>query len=411
MNKNFTSVNSISLALIILFFLFVMPENYCYSQLANTEHKIRTIVIDPGHGGKDPGAVGKHSKEKDIALAISLKAGKYISDNLPDVKVLFTRTTDVFPALHERAKIANDNNADLFISVHVNSNPKSSPYGTSSHVLGLHRMEENFDVAKRENSVILLEDDYETRYENFDPTSPESYIMFSLMQDVYFDQSIQFGQMVQDQFRDRAKRYDRGVRQQGLLVLAQTSMPGVLIETGFISNPKEEKYLMSDQGQDYLASAIFRAFRDYKNYIEGSVQNPVSAEVKIENPKTTHLPTTSEEVQKESELNVSESSVDKQNKTIDTQKNTTYISDILFKVQILYSEKQIELSDSVFNDFNDVQEITIDGKYKYVVGSKKEYAEAVEYSKWGKKSSPGCFYCCSFRRKDYTFVSGFRFKV
>ncbi len=382
-----------------------------FAQISEVDNKIHTIVIDAGHGGKDSGALGKNSQEKNIALSISLKVGKYIEEKMPDVKVIYTRTTDVFVPLHERAQIANDNDADLFVSIHVNSNDKSAPYGTSSHVLGLHRMEENFEVAKKENSVILMEEDYQTRYENFDPNSPESYIMFSLMQNVYFDQSLYFSQKVQDQFRERAQRKDRGVKQQGLLVLAQTSMPGVLIETGFISNPAEEKYLMSDSGQDYIASAIFRAFREYKEHIEGgsnslatyhsitessdntdstdtgSASNDNKTESKTETPVVSQESTTvntEEKVTSETPKATSENSQEK--KEIQSSNNP-----IIYKVQILYSEKPVKLNDDTFKDFNDVQEIEYDGKYKYVVGNKSDYQEAIEYSKWVKSRHPDAF--------------------
>ena len=229
---------------------------------------IHTVVIDAGHGGKDSGAVGKNAQEKHITLAIALKVGRYIEENLKDVKVVYTRKTDEYIELWKRAEIANKAGADLFLSIHVNAHFRTSARGTLTLVLGQHRADENFDVAVRENSVILLEDDYETRYEGFDPKSSESYIMFSLMQKTYFKQSIEFGDYVQDQFRERAQRKDLGVREQGIYVLAQTSMPGVLVETGFISNPEEEIFLMSDYGQDIIASAIFRGFRDYKEEID-----------------------------------------------------------------------------------------------------------------------------------------------
>ncbi len=401
MQKNFNGINQMRLKVVIGFiFLHQFFGLNSFAQIAEVDNKIHTIVIDAGHGGKDSGAIGAHSMEKNIALSICLKLGKYIEEKIPDVKVIYTRTTDVFVPLHERAQIANDNNADLFISIHVNSNDRSAPYGTSSHVLGLHRMEENFEVAKKENSVILMEEDYQTRYENFDPNSPESYIMFSLMQNVYFDQSLYFSQKVQDQFRDRAHRKDRGVKQQGLLVLAQTSMPGILIETGFISNPTEEKYLMSDSGQDYLASAIFRAFRDYKEHIECGSQllapvyketlEPTVEEPKIDVPKTDEhalvneltASTTDEETETE-KAPIEPVQVIKTPKLSD--------SPVTYKVQILYSENPIGLNDDTFKDFNDVQEIEYDGKYKYVVGNKRDYQEAVEYSKWVKSRHPDAF--------------------
>src|SRR4030042_5756959 len=215
-------------------------------------YKFKTVVIDAGHGGKDPGSVGKTGTEKEVVLAIALKLGQYIEARLPDVKVVYTRKTDEFIPLHQRADIANSHKADLYISIHANGNVSNLVTGTETLVLGLHRAEENFEVAKKENSVILLEDDYTTHYEGFDPNSPESYMIFSLMQNLYFEQSIKFADYVQNQFKDRVSRKDRGVKQQGLLVLARTSMPGVLIETGFMTNPDEEKFLLTEQGQDFI---------------------------------------------------------------------------------------------------------------------------------------------------------------
>ncbi|MBE0679283.1 MAG: N-acetylmuramoyl-L-alanine amidase, partial [Bacteroidales bacterium] len=226
------------------------------------------VVIDAGHGGKDPGAVGAISKEKDINLAVALKAGKYISDNLRDVKVIYTRIDDTFPGLAERAEVANRHKADVFISIHSNAISDKRFTGAETYVLGQTMDDANLQVAMKENSVITFEKDYKTKYEGFDPNSAESYIIFSLMQNTYLKQSTEFATMIQNQFRDRVGRKDRGVRQAGFVVLWRTTMPSVLVELGFISNPDEEKYLNSSQGQDYLASAIFRAFRDYKQTID-----------------------------------------------------------------------------------------------------------------------------------------------
>lgn len=193
----------------MLFMLLLSP---LYGQHAL---KLKTVVIDPGHGGKDPGAVGKLAKEKDVVLAISLKLGNYIEKYLPDVKVIYTRKTDVFVPLNERAEIANANNADLFLSIHANYIANPRIYGTETFVLGLHRSEEHLEVAKKENSVIVMEEDYTTKYEGFDPNVPESYIIFELMQNVYLDQSIQVASLVQNQFHQRVGRKDRGVKQAG----------------------------------------------------------------------------------------------------------------------------------------------------------------------------------------------------
>ncbi len=226
------------------------------------------VVIDAGHGGKDPGAVGATSREKNINLAVALKAGKYISENMKDVKVIYTRKDDTFIGLAERAEVANRNKADIFISIHSNAISDKRFTGAETYVLGQSMDDANLQVAMKENSVITFEQDYQTKYEGYDPNSVESFIIFSLMQNTYLKQSTEFATMIQNQFRDRVGRKDRGVRQAGFVVLWRTTMPSVLIELGFISNPDEEKYLNSSNGQDYLASAIFRAFRDYRQTID-----------------------------------------------------------------------------------------------------------------------------------------------
>jgi len=232
-------------------------------------YEVRKIVIDAGHGGKDSGTSGEFSLEKDIALKIALETGQIINEYLPEVEIIYTRKDDSFPTLYERAELANKNNADLFISIHCNSAPYSSKvYGTETYVMGLHKNEENFEVAKRENSVIGLEDNAFENYEGFDPNSPESYILFSLYQNAYLDNSLQLAQNVEDQFKNRVGRRSRGVKSAGFLVLWKTSMPSILIETGFLSNKKEERELNDKLQQTYIASGIYRAFRDYKNELE-----------------------------------------------------------------------------------------------------------------------------------------------
>jgi N-acetylmuramoyl-L-alanine amidase len=230
--------------------------------------KVRTVVIDAGHGGKDPGTLGKITREKDVVLKIALKTGKYIEANLPEVNVLYTRKTDKYVDFQARADVANKNKADLFISVHANSIVGANAYGTETFVMGLHKDNSNFEVAKRENSVILMDENYKEKYEGFDPNSPESYILFSLNQSAYQENSLKFAQKVEDQFKNRVGRSSRGVKQAGFLVLWMTTTPSVLIETGFLSNSKEEAFLASENGQDLIASGIYRAFKDYKTEIE-----------------------------------------------------------------------------------------------------------------------------------------------
>lgn len=236
----------------------------CFPQ-SQAPQKMWTVVIDAGHGGKDPGALGSISKEKNINLAIALKAGEYIKQNVKNARVLYTRNNDVFVEVKERAEFANKNKADLFISIHANWASSKSVKGAETYVMGVAKDQENLEVAMKENEVILLEDDYSTKYEGFDPKSPESYIMFALMQNIFIEQSTELASKIQNQFRDRAGRVDRGVRQAGFWVLYMTTMPSVLIETGYMTNPEEEKYLVSREGQEYIASAIYRACRDYIN--------------------------------------------------------------------------------------------------------------------------------------------------
>jgi N-acetylmuramoyl-L-alanine amidase len=207
-------------------------------------------------------------KEKDVALNIALKVGNYIEKNIPGVKVIYTRKDDRYLALDERADIANKNKADLFICIHANANPNTKAFGTETFVMGLHKDEGNLAIAQRENSVILMDENYEERYEGFNPNSPESYILFTLIQSAYQESSLKFAQKVEGQFKDRAGRLSRGVKQAGFVVLWRTTMPSVLIETGFLTNSTEEKFLAGDEGQELIASGIYRAFKEYKNEVE-----------------------------------------------------------------------------------------------------------------------------------------------
>ncbi len=232
------------------------------------ENTVDVVVIDAGHGGKDPGTHGKIIKEKDVALKIALKVGAYIEKNIPDVKVVYTRKKDIYLGLDERAEIANKAKADLFICIHANAVSREEIYGTETYVMGLHKSEGNLEVAKRENSVILLDNNYQERYEGFDPESPESNILFSLTQSAYQESSLRFAEKVESQFKNRVGRKSHGVKQAGFWVLWRTSMPSVLIEVGFLTNKKEEWFLSETQGQELIASGIYRAFKEYKAQVE-----------------------------------------------------------------------------------------------------------------------------------------------
>lgn len=232
-------------------------------------YQIKKVVIDAGHGGHDPGTSGVISSEKNIALKIALKLGEYIEDRLPGVDVLYTRDDDTFVELHGRAYLANKNGADLFISIHCNAFPPNpNVQGTETYVMGLSKAARNLEVAKKENSVIYLEENYEQKYQGFDPNSPESLILLALEQTAYQENSLKLAANIESQFKNRAGRKSRGVKMAPFWVLWDTSMPSVLVETGYLSNKKEEKDLNDPLLQDYIASAIFRAFRDYKEEID-----------------------------------------------------------------------------------------------------------------------------------------------
>ncbi|ACT94840.1 N-acetylmuramoyl-L-alanine amidase family protein [Dyadobacter fermentans] len=227
--------------------------------------KVSTVVIDAGHGGKDPGTRGRHTKEKDVALKVALELGRKIKEETPDVKVLYTRSTDVFIELGERSAFANRNNADLFISIHCNATPRSRTVrGTETFVMGLHKTEGNLEVAKRENSVILQETNYKQKYKGFDPDSPLAHIMLANYQSAFISSSLRFADLIERKFQSISERDSRGVKQAGFLVLWRCAMPSVLIETGFLSSPDEEDYLSSDEGQEEVAKCIHSAFMAYK---------------------------------------------------------------------------------------------------------------------------------------------------
>lgn len=346
-------------------------QNLVLSAKDDPAEKLDVVVIDAGHGGHDPGSLGSKVKEKDIALGIALKLGRYIEQNLPDVKVIYTRKTDVFVELHERADIANRNNADLFISIHANWWFDSKPYGTETFIMGISHDERNLKVAMKENSVITLEEDYETNYEGFDPNSAESYIMFNLMQKTYTAQSAAFAEQVQDQFRERARRNDRGVKQERLLVLWQTGMPSVLIETGFITNANEERYLMSNQGQDYLASAIYRAFKNYKANIES---NSAAAGISV----IKDLP--------DMEANRPETVM-----TNATDPDLPDKDEAFYMIQVLTTTKMRPLDDLSFADYGYVAEFKANNLYKYAVGKSSSLEQISDMVPRVRENFPGAF--------------------
>jgi N-acetylmuramoyl-L-alanine amidase len=324
--------------------------------------QVRTVVIDAGHGGKDPGCHGNFAHEKDICLAISLKLGKLIEEHFSDVKVIYTRKTDVFVELHNRAKIANDNDADLFICIHVNAGGDGKAYGSETYVMGLHRSETNLSVAKRENSVIEYEEDYKKQYEGFDPNSAEGSIIFSLYQNRYLNQSLSFAAKVQDKFRQYAGRHDRGVRQAGFLVLVYTTMPAVLIETGFATHPDEEKFLADKNGQTIMAESIFQGFIDYKKEIE---RDGYKGMVKEFRP-------TDKDAYKPSKDEVKQDPP-KENGVVEPVNGS---GDVVFRVQFMTSSSLISTDSDKFRGIEVVSVQQQDGIYKYMAGNEKDFNKA-----------------------------------
>ena len=349
------------------------------------------VVIDAGHGGHDSGAVGKTAKEKNINLKVALKLGKLIEGKCNDVKVIYTRKTDVFVNLNRRAEIANEAKADLFISVHTNALANNhTARGASTWTLGLARSSANLDVAKRENAVILYEDDYKTRYAGFDPNSSESYIIFEFMQDQFMSQSVHFASMIQQQFKSNSKRVDSGVHQAGFLVLRATSMPSVLVELGFISTPAEEKYLASEEGSSSMANSIFNAFLAYKTEQqarEASVNNTPASKVIADDeevkpianvkptPKASAEKTEStKNIQQKSTASKSESSKATSTKQPATTKIGGNKTDApVFKIQFLTASAKLSSNDKRLKGLQSVDYYVENGTYKYTYGASTDY--------------------------------------
>lgn len=329
-------------SLILLFIsLFILGFiDISYAQRKQTF----TVVIDPGHGGKDPGALGSISKEKDIVLSVAKKLGDKINSNHSDVKVVYTRNTDKFVPLDERPRIANKNNAQLFISIHCNALDKRrvSPQGVETYILGLHRSQDNLEVAKRENSVIVYEENYETKYQGFDPREPESYIIFEFMSNKFLEQSLNFASLTQHELINGAKRTNRNVRQAGFLVLRETGMPSVLIELGYITNREEERYMNSQQGQASLVNSIYNAFTKYKTQYDkmnGYAATPSSTDTYISN-----------------------------NANISTE-SLADNSSIEYKIQFLTAPRIYKSNATVFKGLKNVEYYKDGNTYKYTYGS------------------------------------------
>lgn len=360
-----------------------------------------TLVIDPGHGGRDSGAPGAFSVEKNINLNVALAFGRYVEQNCPDVRVVYTRKTDVFIPLYERANIANNCKADLFISVHTNAlKGAHTARGFETYTLGdgrSHAKETNLEVAKRENSVIFLEKDYKQHYVGFDPNSPESNIVFELIQDKNLSKSIDFAKMLQKHVCRDANRQNKGVHQQNLAVLRLTSMPACLIELGYISTPDEERFLNNKQSIDIMGRAIYNAFAEYKNKYDRGITVPYktmsqplqeSSTENTEKPKTTEtVETPTQESATPQHLNTTtpqHHNTPQQNVAVDDNKP-------VFKIQILVSRNKFKANDKVFKGITDVDFYEENGMYKYTCGASNNYNNVYQRRKEVVADFPGAF--------------------
>ncbi|MFN0032777.1 MAG: N-acetylmuramoyl-L-alanine amidase [Flavobacteriales bacterium] len=346
----------------------------------STEQKM-VVVLDAGHGGSDPGNLGTgryDATEKDVALDVTLKVGEYITQNYPDVTVIYTRKGDTFPSLAKRVETANTANADLFISIHCNAAENRSASGVETFVMGLHKSEESLSNAMKENNSIFLEKDHEKNYDGFDPKSPDTYIILSMRENLFLDKSITLAKSVQDQFRTRVGRKDRGVKQAGFYVISFTNMPSILVELGFLSNSEEEDFLNSDDGKTYLASAIYRAFKEFK---DGGTTKPeeagMTAKTEEKKPETEEKPVVTEI---------------KQNTKVDTSNPAALIKSstsqgivwqeinkgVKYQVQIHTSPKKVEANAAELKNLERTTEYKQNGVYKYLAGCTATYKEAKE---------------------------------
>ena len=383
---------------------------FCLFALASVSAKDKfTVVIDPGHGGKDVGAVGAISNEKSINLNIALALGNLIERNLSDVRVIYTRKTDVFISLKGRAEIANRAKADLFISVHTNSVPptKTPPQGFQVYTLGMHRAKDNLDVAMRENSVISLEKGYEKTYQGFDPNSSESYIMFEILQSANMEKSVELARLIQRSVCSKVNRNDKGVHQAGFLVLRETSMPSCLIELGFITSNEEEQFLNSSRGIDLMARGIYEAFVEYKNIYDGKVTIPYRPSTKNQLPienvlgrLSNNTKTPAEQVEMPKRIKVVTQPRTTQTPTVKHQRNReerhTSLDEAsasipLFKIQIFAINRELSLDSELFKGYKNIS-FEVDGSlHKYMIGANEDYYEILRLKEELKQEFPEAF--------------------
>lgn len=361
MKVKFAIKTGLRIPLSLLFFaltaIFDFNNSFANPDIASN-YMVRTIVLDAGHGGKDPGCHGHQYQEKHVALAIVKELGKQIKEQYPDIHIIYTRDQDVFIPLHERAAIANRNRADLFISVHCNYIAKrNKAIGTETYVMGLHRAKENLDVAKRENASIFLEDDYEAHYDGYDPNSPEGHIILSMYQNAYLDQSILLAHHIEENFQNELNRKSRGVKQAGFLVLRKTTMPSVLVETGFLSTDEEEAFLGDPEKQKLMAGSILNAISTYKQETE-SLYQPIADQT----PAT------------EKVVNVATKPL------------------VSFRIQVVAASKKIPKNEAIWRQIPDLESIREANFYKYLAGDFATLDEAKAYrKKIAEKGFDGAF--------------------
>lgn len=355
--------------LFYFFLLFaVILTSYSFNIFTSNVEKPFIVVLDAGHGGHDPGNLGNGYKEKDIALNIVLEVGK-ILEKQDNFKVIYTRKTDVFIKLHERAPIANKADADLFVSIHCDAFTNNA-YGAGTFVLGLHRSQANFEVAKRENEVIFLEDDYQENYEGFDPNSPESLIGMTLMQEEYLDQSILLASLIQNNFTNNLKRKDRSVKQAGFMVLYKSYMPSILVETGFLTNKKEGAYLNSLKGQKEMANEIAKGIITYKKSLSSVTDNPQNSIIKKEE-------------------------IDETIKIVEKH----IFKDYTFKVQLAASSTKLSLEPYNFNGLKGVSRKKEGKLYKYYYGATSDYNKIQLMKKFAKEKGYESCYIVVFKEE------------
>ena len=356
---------------LVLFFVLSLFFSNPFESFSQNDKFI--VVIDAGHGGKDPGGVANGYREKDVALNVSLLLGKLLSNT--EVKVVYTRKTDVFIGLWKRGKIANNAKADLFVSIHCNTVNNSKPYGTETFVLGLHANKQNLEIAKKENAVILLEDDYKERYKGFDPNSEESVLGLTLLQEENLDKSFSLAAEIQQNFSQNLKRKNRGVKQAGFVVLHQTYMPSVLIELGFLSNKNEGKFLNSKMGQQQMAKEIAKAITKY--YQQLKANTVVSQSVNIDDSiSNTYLPN-----------------------------ETATEEEVIFKIQIASSKNKLKAKSYNFRGLKNIERVKVGSYYKYYYGITSNYQEVKNALLKAKKKGYSDAYIAAFKNGEKTSLS------